>query len=194
MPYPPSHREKVKETIVASAQRLFNRRGFSAVSIDDIMAAAGLTRGSFYTYFDSKSALYAESVNRVLGERLAKRNARTSTDPRASDAAVRLVRNYLSRRHVEDRDGDSPMIGLPGDVAHADARVRLAFGGALRLMADILEQGLHGNVEEARNRALAISALCVGGMVLARSIEDRGLADEVCEAALAIALSLGDWT
>ena len=41
---------------------------------------------------------------------------------------------------------------------------------------------------------LTCLALCVGGMVLARSIEDRGLADEMRDAALAIALSLGNWT
>ena len=40
----------------------------------------------------------------------------------------------------------------------------------------------------------AIATLCVGGMVLARSIEDRVLADEIREAAMGIALSLGQWT
>ena len=49
--------------IVDSARRLFNRRGFESVSVDSIMAQAGLTRGGFYSYFDSKSDLYAE----VLG-------------------------------------------------------------------------------------------------------------------------------
>ena len=45
----------------------------------------------------------------------------------------------------------------------------------------------------ARNRAQAIAALCVGGMVLARSIEDRALADELREAAMGVVLSLGQW-
>jgi hypothetical protein len=45
----------------------------------------------------------------------------------------------------------------------------------------------------ARNRAQAIAALCIGGMVLARSIEDRALADEIREAAMGVALSLGQW-
>jgi AcrR family transcriptional regulator len=38
------------------------------VSIDDVMAEAGLTRGSFYCYFLSKSDLYAQSVARVVHE------------------------------------------------------------------------------------------------------------------------------
>jgi len=194
MPYPPSHREQVKEKIIESARRLFNCRGFNAVSIDDVMAEAGLTRGSFYTYFDSKSALFAESVTRFVSEKRATRAESASIDARAPGVAAKIARNYLSHRQFDHADEECPMIGLATDVGLTDPQVRLAFEGALRLMVDIFEQGMRRKGEEARPRALAISALCVGGLVVARSIEDRVFADEVREAALAIALSLGNWT
>jgi TetR/AcrR family transcriptional regulator, transcriptional repressor for nem operon len=60
-------------------------------------------------------------------------------------------------------------------------------------MIETFEQSAGGPARPDRKQALAIAALCVGGMVLARSIEDRGLADEMRDAALAIALSLGNW-
>ena len=41
------------------------------------------------------------------------------------------------------------------------------------IMVDTFEQALQRNGEAARSRARAIATLCVGGMVLARSIEDR---------------------
>jgi len=63
MPYAEGHRSETKKKIVNSARRLFNRHGFENVSVDLIMSGAGLTRGGFYSYFDSKSDLYAE----VLG-------------------------------------------------------------------------------------------------------------------------------
>src|ERR1700722_18271944 len=63
MPYPVGHRAEVKRKMVESARRLFNRPGFDNISVDQIMSGAGLTRGGFYSYFDSKSDLYAE----VLG-------------------------------------------------------------------------------------------------------------------------------
>ena len=63
MPYPKGHREQVRRRIVESARQLFNRKGFAGVSVNSIMADAGLTRGAFYAYFESKSDLYAE----VLG-------------------------------------------------------------------------------------------------------------------------------
>ena len=60
MPYPAGHRLEVKKKIVHSARRLFNRHGFDAVSLKQIMAGAGLTHGGFYSYFESKSDLYVE--------------------------------------------------------------------------------------------------------------------------------------
>ena len=186
MPYPVEHREQVKEKILASAQKLFNRRGFGAVSIDDGMSAAGLTRGSFYTYFKSKSDLYAQSVARVMRKTQGGANA-----SRGSHQADQIIREYLSHQHFENSDGSCPMIGLPSDISRSDRPVRQAFESALRLMVDIFERDMHGLGRAARNRALARAALCVGGMVLARSIDDRLLADEIREAAMTAALALG---
>jgi len=63
MPYPHGHTDAVRSRIVQSAQRLFNQRGFAEVSIDRIMADAGLTRGGFYRYFSGKSELYAAAMD-----------------------------------------------------------------------------------------------------------------------------------
>ena len=41
---------------------------------------------------------------------------------------------------------------------------------------------------------MAIAALCIGGMVVARSMNDRNLADRLREAATNVALELGGWT
>lgn len=60
MPYAAGHRDKVRVRIVESARRSFNQHGFDNVSIAQIMAGAGLTHGGFYSYFESKSELYAE--------------------------------------------------------------------------------------------------------------------------------------
>ena len=66
MPYPAGHRDEVRNQIIGSARKLFNRSGFDNVSVDQIMADAGLTRGGFYAYFKSKSDLYAEVLSCFL--------------------------------------------------------------------------------------------------------------------------------
>ncbi|HEY6258040.1 MAG TPA: TetR/AcrR family transcriptional regulator [Xanthobacteraceae bacterium] len=193
MPYSPDHREQVRERIVSSARRLFNRRGFNAVSIDDVMAEAGLTRGSFYAYFDSKSDLYASSITAILSEKRIQSWDGITIDPRAPDVAAEIIGDYLSVGQFENIDGSCPLIALPNDVSRTDDSVKRAFESVLKVLVDIFEQGLERKGEDARKRALAIAALCVGGMVLARTVEDRAFGDELRTAARRVALSLGRW-
>ena len=187
------HREQVREKIVQSARRLFNRHGFNAVSIDDVMAEAGLTRGSFYAYFASKSDLYANAITAILSEKPIANWDGVSIDPRAPDVAAQIIGDYLSAGHLANIDGSCPLIALPNDVSRTEESVKRAFESVLKVLIDIFEQGLERKGEPARQRALAIAALCVGGMVLARTVEDRGLGDELREAARSVALSLGRW-
>lgn len=188
---PPSrkHHNRIRELVLQSAGRLFNRQGFNAVSIDDVMAEAELTRGSFYCYFASKSDLYAQSVARVVHED--KDNQKDSTSERSR--ADKIVCDYLSAGEHEDTGDTFPMIGLPNDISRTDRAVRQAFESAFKLMIRSFEQAAGGSGQARRNNALAIAALCVGGMVLSRSIDDRELANELRGAALTTALDLGKW-
>ena len=123
MPFTSEHRERVREKIVRSARRMFNRHGFNAVSIDDVMAEVGLTRGSFYCYFSSKSDLYAQSVARVVHED--RENPKANGSERAR--ADKFVRDYLSVGDHEETGDTFPMIGLPNDISRTDRAVRQAF-------------------------------------------------------------------
>ncbi|WP_026695735.1 TetR/AcrR family transcriptional regulator [Peribacillus kribbensis] len=47
----------MKDKLTAAAIRLFEKKGFSTTSIQDIVEAVGVTKGSFYYYFPSKEEL-----------------------------------------------------------------------------------------------------------------------------------------
>jgi TetR/AcrR family transcriptional repressor of nem operon len=193
MSYPADHRHLTKQKIVRSARRVFNRLGFHAASIDDVMADAGLTRGSFYSYFESKGDLYAEAVAHILHEKQLLSSDGVSINPRAVDNAAQFIRAYLSLEQFEDKEGTCPLIAFPTEFLRKEERVRQALETVLKVMIDVFEQALGRDGQAARCRARAIAALCVGGMVLSRSITDRVLADELREAATDVALSLGQW-
>lgn len=194
MPYPTGHRSQVKKNIIQSARKLFNRRGFDNVSIHQIMAGAGLTHGGFYSYFHSKSDLYAE----VLGCFFTDPHWKSCwegvhVDLRSSDAGPQVVRAYLSRQHFEDVENSCPMTALPTDVARSGKSAKRAFETVFKAMVSVLERS---SIENSRPRpatAQAIAALCVGGMVVARALVNRTLADELRDACMAVALDLGGW-
>jgi TetR/AcrR family transcriptional regulator, transcriptional repressor for nem operon len=194
MPYPAGHRERTKERIVRSARTLFNRHGFTEVSIDEVMVHAGLTRGVFYRYFDAKSDLYAEAIAQAMKDPPVARWPEVSVDFAAVDAAQQVIHAYLSHQHFEDIDGSCPLVALPSDVSRADATVKRSFEKVFEAMVGLFEQSQGAEGGDAHGRALAIAGLCVGGMVIARSLDNRELADSLREAARNIALELGVWT
>ena len=194
MPYSKAHTQAVKNRIIESARVLFNRHGFEKVTIDQIMANAGLTRGGFYHHFSSKEALYKEAVlGFLMGRGLQWRNqAGITMDCLNNQAAMSLIKSYLSNEHLNDLDGQCPMIALPSDVARANHQVKESYQYLLEAMVSMLQQSLNGNKKpsESRQQALSLSALCVGGMVLARTIPNKDFADEIQAAAQQTALSL----
>jgi TetR/AcrR family transcriptional repressor of nem operon len=194
MPYPPRHRDEVRTRIVRCAQRLFNRNGFEKVSIDAIMAAAGLTRGGFYRYFSSKSDLYAEAMDCFFtNPECGNRWEGVTVDPSRGNVGAQIVRAYLSRQHYQDIEDSCPMVALPGDVARSGANARRAYEKALNAMIAHLRKDAGEEGGPDRPTALAIAALCIGGMVVARATDDIALASEMREAAKATALALGGW-
>lgn len=53
-------RERMRLRLLSSTLQLVAAQGATATSIDDVIAAAGVSRGTFYKYFDSPQALVQE--------------------------------------------------------------------------------------------------------------------------------------
>lgn len=60
-----------KERLLDAAQRLMLAKGFVATTVDDICEAAGLTKGSFFHYFDSKEDLAGATLDRFVAAKAA---------------------------------------------------------------------------------------------------------------------------
>lgn len=194
MPYPSEHRGRVRSRIVDCARRLFNRNGFDRVSIDSIMEEAGLTRGGFYSYFESKSDLYAEVMSCFFTDPNWKSQWEgVEVDLSSNGVGPQIIRAYLSRQHFDDIENSCPMVALPNDVARSDEKVRGAFEGAFKAMVAVLGREVKSDTQTEEEVAMAIASLCIGGMVVARSLKDKLLGDRLREAATQAALALGGW-
>src|SRR5579863_5529471 len=196
MPYPVGHRNAVRKKIVQSARRLFNRHGFDGVSLQQVMAGAGLTHGGFYSYFANKSDLYVEVLGCFFTDPEWKNCWEgVDVDLTSSEVGPQVVRAYLSQQHFEDVENSCPMTALPTDVSRSGPGPKSAFETIFQAMVRVLEGSSiqNGRPRPRRETAQAIAALCVGGMVVARAMADRAIADELREACMAVALKLGGW-
>lgn len=81
-----------RQQILSNARDVFAKRGYHAAKIDDIVAAAGIARGTFYLYFEDKRAIFAEIVDRAFA-RLALAVVRVDTDHETRTVADQIEEN-----------------------------------------------------------------------------------------------------
>ena len=85
-----------------------------------------------------------------------------------------------------------PLIALPSDIMRGSDKVKGAYREVLEKLIDIFLHDL--DAPQRRERALALAALCVGGIVAPRCVDDPALADDLRRAAHHQALRVGGWS
>src|SRR5215831_19111171 len=122
MPPSPGHSARVRAEIFQHAARLFRLRGYAGTNIDDVMLAAGLTRGAFYAHFKSKDDLFTEAVIAGTGLRTRLRGA----EPAA------VLKAYLDKAELVASQPTCVLAALPSDIARAPLVARLAYANLIQ--------------------------------------------------------------
>src|SRR5215467_6873489 len=166
MRYPVEETAAKHERIVREASRLFRERGFENVSVGEVMQAAGLTHGAFYAHFDSKEALQADAI--AYGIEVSLERMQHSNSEQGEES---FADRYLSRWHRDNPGDGCTMAALAQEVARSTPELKTAF-----------EKGLEEILSaEAGDRKEAIfqTAAMLGGIVLARAVQDQRLSNEI---------------
>jgi AcrR family transcriptional regulator len=95
-------RERMKESLLAAGARQFASRGIGAVSVEDLIAEADVSRATFYQFFSSKYSLLEQILNPVL-ERAHERVRALMSEP-PTEAIDGLIDVYLELWETR-RDG-----------------------------------------------------------------------------------------
>jgi AcrR family transcriptional regulator len=61
-------RESRRAAVLGVARTIFANQGYHATSIDDIIEGAGIARGTFYLYFESKRAIFDELLDELFAK------------------------------------------------------------------------------------------------------------------------------
>ncbi len=90
-----------RQQILAVARDVFARRGYHAAKIDDIVAAAGVARGTFYLYFQDKRTIFEEIVDRTIarvGMAIVRVDLKSNVAEQVKENIRRVVRVLLEDR------------------------------------------------------------------------------------------------
>jgi TetR/AcrR family transcriptional repressor of nem operon len=174
MRYPAAETAEKHLKILENASHLFKKRGFADVSLGEIMKATGLTHGPFYNHFASKDALITETIEHDSARALA-----AMDEVGAGGHMADFIEGYVGAEHRDSPEQGCLMAALSTDISREkDARQALSSHvvGTLERLVKYLPWRAKSNT---RSEAAVTLAAMVGAVVLARSVDDPRLSDEL---------------
>jgi AcrR family transcriptional regulator len=186
-------REQTRERLFDAARTIFLEKGVAATSVEDIVEAAGYTRGAFYSNFCGKQELLTELLRRDRDEARAKLQAIVEDRGTPEEAQARAIA-YYSRDYVES---DSFPLWVEAQLL---ARRDNAFGERVRAFRreKLLQVGAHirtlvadgdrGLSVDVDTFALGLVSLCDGVQFL-RMCNPQTATDQAIQSVLAQFLS-----
>lgn len=171
--YTPEHKQRSRETLISAAAALFRKKGYTGVGIDELCAAAGLTRGAFYGHFRSKAVLFSAVLNGAhdFVRRLRERPGNTSATLRAQ--GVKIASDYLTPSNRKAVVGGCSLAALAADTIRGDTDAQRGYAAAVTEVVDELTRGANAQPAMAADQARAILALCVGGLLINNACGDN---------------------
>jgi TetR/AcrR family transcriptional repressor of lmrAB and yxaGH operons len=159
-----------KSRFIATAADLFRRQGYNGVGLNEIIAASGAPKGSFYHHFPGgKEELAAEAVH-LAGRRIGKLIDQVLTDaPDFATAMERLAEEIGGYFEASGwRDG-CPVTAIVVDAVPQSERLSKAVAGVIALWAD--KAAVHGErlgAADARATAERFIIALEGAWLIAR--------------------------
>ncbi len=180
MRYPAAETAEKHTRALQSASRLFRELGFNGASISDIMTATGLTHGSFYNHFDSKEDLLAEAFAHASEQSLARLEKYAGSE----EGKQAMLRDYLSPDHRDDPGNGCIMAALAADF-YTQPKTRAVVTRHVRSLIETFgEKFPWSSRRNKRKQAINALATMVGGLILARVVDDPELSTEILDSPL----------
>lgn len=155
---------------------MMRERGLSGASVNEVMGAAGLTRGGFYAHFADKDEMLAEAVEKAFEE--AQENLLGSIPEEGEAWVAHAAGRYLSRKHVEQPASGCVVTTVGAEVARSERVVKKAFQTGVEAML----AGIQAKSGGTRDEAITFLAACIGAVTLARAVQDDALVEELRQA------------
>jgi AcrR family transcriptional regulator len=175
---PRTHRGlRTRTNLCAAARRVFAARGYAGARVEDIVAAAGVSHGTFYTYFENKAAVLDALID-VTSTELQTVVDEPWEGPDASTTVQVVIDRFVA---VFAEHGDVVGVWLEATAhdQHFRDRLREVRVGYVRRVAEILDPVLEDSPHRAPEAATALVAMVEGYVSQGLADQDPGRRAEV---------------
>lgn len=153
--------EHRRSSLLRAARTVFCQKGYHAAGVSDIVAEAGVARGTFYNYFESKRAIF-QAVLLMLMDEVAGVVVPIRLDADI-EQQLKLNLKLIVEAALQDEVGRLLFAEAAGIDDEADAALRAFYGAAAARIEKALRKGVQLGL--VRDGDLALTARCLLGCV-----------------------------
>ena len=185
-------REFEKEAVVRAALEVFWRQGYQATSVQDLVEATGLNRGSLYDTFGDKHGLFLEAVEHYRRQFSARRLAQLEEEGPLRDKLAAFFNEMIEFSVGEGRLLGCLMTNAAVELAPHDRDTALAVAANMagmekafrRLLTSARKAGELSADKSPRDLARFLTATANGLRVMAKVSPERAALKSVVRVAL----------
>lgn len=177
MRYEKGRKDSSKRRILEIAARKFRTDGIAATGLAGIMSDAGLTNGAFYPHFKSKAALVGESVSAALQEQ-----SEQVAELLVAGGPELVIDTYLSAEHRDNPGIGCASSALLPELGRESAETRHLYTEQVLSLVKQVADKLDPQVADRQDVAMAMFAMLVGTLQLARTVDDPELSNRILAA------------
>ncbi|MEV5753663.1 TetR/AcrR family transcriptional regulator [Actinoallomurus sp. NPDC052308] len=173
----PATKMETRQSLLDAARRIVAAKGYAAVGINEILAAAGVPKGSFYHYFSSKDAFGEAMMKSYFDDYLATMDGIVADkDKRSAERLMRYWQNFYDTQVVDNCQGGCLVVKLGAEIADLSEVMRVATKTGTTAIVDRVEQMITDGVADGsvsvddspRTTAEALYSLWLGASMMAK--------------------------
>jgi TetR/AcrR family transcriptional repressor of nem operon len=137
--------EQTRALIIEQAAHLFNTKGYSGTSMQDVLNATGLAKGGVYGHFSSKEEIVVEAFEYAIGQVLQDLGARIKAQDNAHAKLIAILNYYYNFLEHSPVEGGCPILNYSGHmgdmIPELQKSILRALNRMLQSIAGIVEKG-----------------------------------------------------
>ena len=140
--------EKRKLELLKIAYRMFLTRGYENTSVDEIIEQAGIAKGTYYYYFESKEQMLEDVIGMMIDEEALKAQAVLSADIPIPQKVVAIVASF---RPTVDEQSIGDLLNRPENALMHEKTNKMLIEKIVPLLTEVVSAGVDEGIFDCDN-------------------------------------------
>ena len=163
--------ERRKQELLKIAYRMFIEKGYENTSIDEIIAEAGIAKGTYYYYFESKEATLEAVIDMMIEEEVGKAKEVLAA---SLPVPMKLVSVICSFRPAQDEQVIAKVLDANENIVMHEKANRRLVEEAVPLLTEVVREGISQEIFDCTNTEERVKML----LILSQHMFDDGVFTE----------------